>query len=149
MNRVAVAFVAGLIFAVGLGVSGMTQPAKVIDFLDVTGNWDPSLAFVMMGAIAVHFVAYRQVPKMPSPLFGERFNIPSNTSIDPRLLGGSALFGIGWGLGGFCPGPALVSVSGLMPTAALFVGGMLLGMGLFEMVNRTVLQPRPMDNAAK
>jgi len=136
-----IAFAAGLTFALGLGISGMTRPDKVVNFLDLTGNWDPSLAFVMIGAIAVHFVAYRMVPRMGSPLFSERFGIPTRRDIDPRLVVGSAMFGIGWGLGGFCPGPALVSIIGGASSTLLFVGAMLAGMGLFEVFNRKVLQP--------
>lgn len=149
MKNTIVSFAAGLIFAIGLGVAGMTQPAKVVNFLDLTGSWDPSLAFVMLGAIAVHFVAYRMVPRMGSPLFSERFGIPTRRDIDPRLVGGAALFGMGWGLGGFCPGPALVSVTGGMSMAILFVGAMLVGMAAFEIVNRQLQRQSAGSHAAK
>ncbi|MFT4978373.1 MAG: putative membrane protein YedE/YeeE [Myxococcota bacterium] len=136
MNNTAAAAVSGFVFALGLGISGMTRPDKVVGFLDLTGSWDPSLAFVMLGAIAVHFVAYRLVPRMGSPLLGGRFGIPTRRDIDLRLVAGAVLFGAGWGIGGFCPGPALVSVTGGMPTAILFVVAMLGGMGLFEVGSR-------------
>jgi len=134
-RRVLATFLAGFLFSVGLGVAGMTQPAKVVGFLDVTGNWDPSLAFVMMGAIAVHFIAYRVVPRMGSPLLAERFGIPTRRDVDLRLVSGAVLFGAGWGLGGFCPGPALVSVTGGARSAIIFVGAMMGGMLLFQLVD--------------
>src|SRR6266508_4619266 len=104
------AFVSGLVFAIGLAISGMTQPAKVTAFLDFTGNWDPSLACVIAGAIMVHAVLYRAIRRRPTPLFAPTFSVPTRTDIDPRLVGGAAIFGIGWGLGGFCPGPAVTSL---------------------------------------
>ena len=119
---------AGLLFGAGLLVSGMAQPAKVVGFLDVLGDWDPSLAFVMLGAIAVHFLAYRLVPKLERPLLGERFGIPTRRDIDPRLLIGAALFGAGWGLAGYCPGPAMTTLVSGASTTLLFTGGMLAGM---------------------
>ncbi len=127
MNNI-VSFATGIIFALGLGISGMTQPAKVIGFLDVVSGWDPSLAFVMIGAIAVHFVAYRFQPKMTQPLFEESFQVPTRTDFSPQLLAGAALFGIGWGLGGICPGPALVALISLEESMVIFVGSMVLGM---------------------
>ena len=123
-----VAFVAGLMFAVGLGISGMTQPTKVIAFLDVTGAWDPSLAFVMMGAIGVHLVFVWRVRSAASPRFAPAFLVPLATTIDRRLLLGAALFGIGWGIAGFCPGPAVVSLVTCTPTALAFVAAMLASM---------------------
>ncbi|MBX3130940.1 MAG: YeeE/YedE family protein [Polyangiaceae bacterium] len=124
----------GLVFGLGLVLSGMTQPAKVIAFLDVTGQWDPSLAFVMVGAISTHWLLYRFIMKRPSPLLASAYAIPSRQRIDARLLGGSALFGVGWGLGGYCPGPGLASAGALSGQALLFVGAMLAGMGVFELV---------------
>ncbi len=129
-----VAFVAGLTFAIGLGVSGMTQPAKVIAFLDVTGAWDPSLAFVMLGAIGVHLVFARRAKTAAAPRFAPAFALPLTTGIDRRLLLGAALFGIGWGIAGFCPGPAVVSVVTLAPTALAFVAAMLVAMGAYAFV---------------
>lgn len=122
------AALSGAVFAVGLAISGMTRPAKVVGFLDLSGAWDPSLAFVMVGAIAVHFVATRLITRRARPLFDERFHLPTRKDLDARLLLGAALFGVGWGLGGFCPGPGLVSAaSGSLP-AFVFVIGMTLGM---------------------
>lgn len=110
MNRIGYAFLCGLVFGVGLLVAGMTNPAKVVGFLDVTGRWDPSLAFVMGGALAVFGFAYwRSRRPAARPLLDETFFVPEARGIDGRLLLGSALFGLGWGLAGFCPGPAVVS----------------------------------------
>lgn len=119
---------AGALFAVGLAISGMTLPSKVTGFLDVAGAWDASLAFVMMGAIAVHFVAQRLVRKRSAPLFDTKFHLPTRKDIDGRLVAGAALFGIGWGLGGYCPGPGLVSAASGAPAAIVFVVGMTIGM---------------------
>ncbi len=136
MKNTGVAFVAGLIFGLGLMVAGMTQPAKVIAFLDVTGDWDPSLAFVMVGAIAVHFVAYKLVPRLGNPLGAATFAIPTNTRVDRRLLTGAVLFGLGWGLGGYCPGPALTSLATGTVEALVFAAAMLAGMGLFTVYEK-------------
>ena len=138
-----VAFVAGLTFAIGLGVSGMTQPSKVIAFLDVAGPWDPSLAFVMLGAIGVHLFFARAVQSGAAPRFAPTFSPPLTTGIDRRLLLGAALFGIGWGIAGFCPGPAVVSVVTLAPTTLAFVAAMLVGMAAYALVfERVRLAPR-------
>ena len=131
--KMIVTVISGVIFALGLGISGMTLPQKVIGFLDVT-NWDPSLAFVMVGAIAVHFVAYRFQNKMERPKLAESFEIPNRTDISPQLIFGAILFGAGWGLGGFCPGPALVSLTSLHTTVLVFVASMVAGMLLFHKV---------------
>ena len=128
MNR-ALAFGCGLLFALGLGLSGMTQPAKVTGFLDVTGAWDPSLAFVMAGALAVFAPAYW--------LSRRRAVAASERGLDARLVGGAALFGLGWGLSGFCPGPAIVSLGGASRAALVFVPAMLLGMAIHAFVART------------
>ena len=126
-----VAFGAGSLFAVGLAISGMTKPSKVVGFLDIAGAWDPSLAFVMIGAIAVHFLAQRLIRRRAFPVFDTKFHLPTRKDIDVRLLLGAALFGVGWGLGGFCPGPALVTAAGGAMGALVFVGAMTAGM-LFE-----------------
>jgi uncharacterized membrane protein YedE/YeeE len=133
MTRLFTAFVCGLIFAVGLGISGMTQPAKVTAFLDFTGNWDPSLAFVMFGGMTVYAVLYRVIRRLPSPLFAATFSMPTRKDIDLRLVGGAALFGIGWGLGGFCPGPALTSLAAGETSVLLFVTAMIGGMYLYKL----------------
>ena len=122
------AFLSGALFATGLAVGGMTQPAKVINFLDITGRWDPSLAFVMIGAIGLNVVLFRFILKRVGPVFGSVFQLPTRKDIDPRLVAGAALFGAGWGLGGYCPGPGLTSLaSGALP-AFVFVLAMGAGM---------------------
>jgi len=135
MNALVGAFVSGLIFAIGLALSGMTQPAKVIAFLDIQGNWDPSLAFVMGGAVLAYALLYRLIRRRQTPLFSPTFSIPTRTDIDLRLLGGAALFGIGWGLGGFCPGPAIVSLVSGQASVFIFVTAMIAGMYLFKLVD--------------
>lgn len=122
------AYVAGLLFGVGLALAGMVDPAKVIGFLDLFGAWDPSLAFVMGGAIAIHFVLFRVVTKRASPLFDARFQLPTRRDLDAKLIGGAAIFGVGWGLGGFCPGPGLTSLGAGSLAALVFVATMTLGM---------------------
>ncbi len=114
-------YLIGLIFGVGISMSGMANPAKVINFFDVAGSWDPSLALVMGSAVIVAFVGYRLVLSRPSPVYGPVFDLPTNRRIDARLIGGSATFGIGWGIAGFCPGGALPALGTLDPRVALFV----------------------------
>lgn len=130
------AFAAGALFAVGLAVSGMTKPSKVTGFLDVAGAWDASLAFVMIGAIGVHLVGQRLVRRRSRPLFDVRFYLPTRKDLDRRLVLGAALFGVGWGLGGFCPGPGIVAAGGGGIGAIVFVLGMTLGMILEQAVAR-------------
>lgn len=115
----------GLLFGAGLVVSGMTDPAKIHGFLDFTGSWDPTLAFVMAGAIAVHFAAYRLIRGRRAPMLGGSFQIPTRRDIDAKLLAGAALFGLGWGLGGYCPGPAVTALTTGAPSVAAFVAAML------------------------
>lgn len=136
MKRHAAAFGSGALFAVGLAISGMTRPSKVVGFLDVAGAWDASLAFVMVGAIAVHFIAYRVVMRRRSPLFDVQFHLPTRSDVDARLVLGAAVFGVGWGLGGFCPGPGLVSAGSGSPSAGMFIAGMTLGMVVEQLVAR-------------
>lgn len=138
MKHGMVALLVGIIFGLGLAISGMTQPAKVVGFLDISGAWDPSLAFVMIGAIGVHFIAYRIVKRRTSPLLADTFMIPDKKGIDWKLLVGSALFGVGWGLGGFCPGPAITSLASLHGEVILFVAMMAAGM----LVQDFVFRPR-------
>lgn len=128
-------FICGFWFACGLGISGMTQPQKVVGFLDLFGgDWDPSLIFVMAGAVLVYSIGYRWVIKKPAPLFSKEFLIPGNRQIDSSLILGSALFGMGWGIAGFCPGPALTSVSSLTYPSLVFVASMLAAMAFYEWV---------------
>ena len=139
-------FGSGLLFAFGLGLSGMTQPAKVVGFLDFAGNWDPSLAFVMLGAIMVHMVLSRLILHRPAPFFATAFSVPTRNDIDPKLIGGAALFGAGWGLGGFCPGPALTSLATGSFTVLIFVGAMIAGMGLFKLVENVGMRQTVRSN---
>lgn len=127
-------FISGLMFGVGLIVSGMTNPAKVIGFLDVTGRWDPSLGLVMAGAVLVGFFAFRHVKQTHKTLLGEAAHLPTGQHIDRPLLAGAALFGIGWGLAGYCPGPALASLLAGEIQPVIFTLSMVAGMLLF---NRT------------
>ncbi|RJQ49255.1 MAG: YeeE/YedE family protein [Gammaproteobacteria bacterium] len=132
MKQALAAFFLGLLFALGLGIAGMTQPAKIIAFLDVTGDWDPSLLLVMASATLVYFLSYRWITRRRAPILAEKFALPAAKHIDARLLAGSMLFGIGWGLSGYCPGPALVALSGLAPNTVVFAVSMLAGMLLFK-----------------
>jgi uncharacterized membrane protein YedE/YeeE len=130
------AFIVGLAFGIGLIVAGMTNPAKVQGFLDLAGNWDPSLAFVMGGAILVGLVAFRFAGKRERSLLGEAMRLPTATRIDRRLVLGGLAFGAGWGLAGFCPGPALASLATGGGKALIFTGAMLAGMLAFELLER-------------
>lgn len=136
-------FLAGLVFGLGLVISGMANPAKVLNFLDLAGHWDPSLAFVMGGATLTAFVGYRLAWRRPKPVLADRFEIPSSTAIDRPLLAGAAIFGIGWGIGGFCPGPALTSLPLLAPGTLVFVPAMLVGLWLGSRArNMQILTPK-------
>lgn len=121
------ALFAGLLFGGGLVISGMTNPAKVLGFLDVFGRWDPSLALVMVGAIGVHFLLLRRIFARSGPILEERFERPSRTEIDSPLVVGAAVFGVGWGLGGVCPGPGIVDAASGSGYAIVFMIGMTLG----------------------
>jgi uncharacterized membrane protein YedE/YeeE len=128
-----VQFAIGLVFGLGLVIAGMSDPAKVLNFLDIgaipTGGWDPSLAFVMAGAIAVTYVGFRLVLRRSQPIFDERFHLPTAQDIEARIIAGPAIFGIGWGLAGFCPGPAFTALTTGGNAALMFVAAMLAGMG--------------------
>lgn len=126
----------GLVFGLGLIVSGMANPAKVLGFLDLAGAWDPSLALVMAGAIAVGLVAFGVAKGRTRSLLGAEMKLPTSRQIDRRLVGGSLLFGIGWGIAGYCPGPALVALGMGQLKAVVFVAAMLAGMALFELLER-------------
>jgi uncharacterized protein len=141
MMTLLLALLAGAVFGIGLIVSGMANPAKVLGFLDLAGPWDPSLAFVMGGAVAVGAFAYLFARRRTVSLLGQPMRMPGARDIDRRLVGGSLLFGIGWGLAGFCPGPALVVLGMGDGKAALFVAAMLAGMGLFELIERRRRHP--------
>ncbi|MFN3861745.1 MAG: DUF6691 family protein [Roseateles sp.] len=130
------ALFAGLLFGCGLILSGMADPSRVLGFLDLAGAWNPSLALVMVGAIAVGTVAFALARRAGVSLLGLELKLPTARHIDRRLVGGSLLFGIGWGLAGFCPGPALVALGMGEAKAAVFVLAMLAGMGLFELLER-------------
>jgi uncharacterized membrane protein YedE/YeeE len=135
-------FVVGLMFGVGLMASGMTDPGKVIGFLDLFGAWDPSLALVMGGAVVVGFFAFALAKKRTTTFLGGALRFPTTNQMDKPLVIGSLLFGAGWGLGGFCPGPALVSMADGQSKAMLFVAAMLVGMLGFELMDRLVHAPR-------
>lgn len=126
--RVLIGFGAGLVFGIGLVVSGMSNPAKVLNFLDVFGTWDPSLAFVMGGAVVTTFIGYRLVLARPRPLVTPAFDLPKTTTIDRPLVAGAILFGIGWGLGGYCPGPAWTALPALATGTVVFVPAMITGL---------------------
>ncbi len=128
------AFFTGLLFGLGLLWSGMANPAKVIGFLDITGNWDPSLAMVMAGAVAVGMIAFALGGKRTQSFFGEPMRLPTKRDIDKPLVLGSLGFGIGWGMAGFCPGPAVVAFGTLTPKALVFGVAMLAGMAMFELL---------------
>ncbi len=139
MKLVLSSFVAGLVFTLGLSISGMTNADSVIGFLNVFNeNWDPSLAFVLMTAVVVHAVLFRLTTKRASPIFGIAFGIPTRKDIDARLVVGAILFGAGWGISGFCPGPALAAVSSMGPEALLFTLSMVSGMLIFHTVDNKI-----------
>lgn len=129
-------FGSALLFGLGLGLSGMTLPSKVIGFLDVTGPWDPTLAFVMMGAIVVHGISFRLITKRTSPFLTTSFRLPTRNDIDSRLIIGALVFGLGWGLAGFCPGPAIVGLVSGIPAVFVFVASMLVGIYAYRFVFR-------------
>ncbi len=128
------AFLGGALFGVGLAIAGMTQPAKIVGFFDFFGSWDPSLAFVMLGATAVYTPVYRwAVRTWQRPVWAPAFSLPTRQDIDWRLITGSAIFGVGWGLGGYCPGPAFTSLGAQSTEALIFVAAMLLGVGGYQL----------------
>jgi uncharacterized membrane protein YedE/YeeE len=133
------ALVAGLLFGFGLALSQMTNPAKVLGFLDIAGDWDPSLAFVMAGAVAVSFLAFRRAGSWRRPIFGDAFQLPTRRDIDGLLIAGSLLFGVGWGLAGICPGPALTAIVSGQGKVFLFLAAMLAGMVAFQVLPPTHL----------
>lgn len=130
------ALLIGMVFGAGIAIAGMANPAKILNFFDIAGDWDPSLAFVMGGALSVALIGYRFVLKRPGPVFDSRFHLPTRRDIDPALIGGSALFGIGWGIGGFCPGGSIPAIGLGKPQAMLFVLAMLAGIWLARSLRR-------------
>lgn len=128
------ALITGLVFGVGIAVSGMMDPAKVLNFFDIAGTWDPSLAFVMGGALLVTFIGYRLVWRRDAPLFGGRFLVPTSTVIDGKLVGGSAIFGIGWGIAGFCPGAAIPALGTGRWEVVLFLVAVVVGFYIRRLV---------------
>jgi uncharacterized protein len=136
VRRLLPSLVSGVLFGAGLTLSGMTNPVRVRGFLDIFGDWDPTLAFVMGGAVIVMAVAWRIQSRMLRPIFGEKFSLPDRKDLDPRLISGAVLFGIGWGIAGLCPGPALASLALAPATVLPFVGAMVAGMVLQEFLSR-------------
>jgi len=146
MSRNMTAFFVGLVFGLGLCISGMTQPAKVLGFLDFAGHWDPSLAFVMGGAVAIGAFAFALAKRRPLSWLGTAIDLPANRRIDARLVVGSVTFGVGWGLAGICPGPAIAVLGFGNFQGAVFVAAMLLGMLIFEIVDRWSRAPTGTDD---
>ena len=134
MKSVITSLISGLLFGAGLAISGMMNPAKVAGFLDMLGNWDPSLAFVMGGAVIVSFISYRLAATRSAPLFASSFQAQTKKQIDPRLIAGAVLFGLGWGIAGLCPGPAIAALVTGTTDIFIFVGAMLGGMLLYRVV---------------
>lgn len=132
--RLASAYLIGLVFGLGIAISGMANPAKVLNFFDVAGDWDPSLILVMGGALIVTFIGYRLVLPRGGPLLADRFQLPTKTTLDAPLLGGSALFGVGWGIAGFCPGGAIPALGTGRVEVFLFVGALIAGILLAVLV---------------
>lgn len=125
--RLIASYLIGLIFGIGISVSGMANPAKVLNFFDVAGTWDPSLIFVMGGALVVTFIGYRLVLQRPKPILDAKFQLPTNTHLDARLIGGAAVFGVGWGIAGFCPGGALPALGTGRVEVIVFVAALIAG----------------------
>ncbi len=132
MPKILAGLACGVLFGVGLAISRMIDPAKVLGFLDVAGDWDPSLALVLIGAVAVSALAFRAIRRRPRPLLDARFHLPARKDVDARLVAGASVFGIGWGLVGFCPGPALAALALGLWQPAVFVAAMLAGMALYR-----------------
>lgn len=149
MLRIIITYFIGLIFGLGIMISGMANPAKVLNFFDVAGTWDPSLIFVMGGALVVTFIGYRLIfGKGPEkPIMDETFHVPQSRVIDARLLGGSAVFGVGWGIAGFCPGAALPAVGALKPEVLIFTGALIAGIVLAKVL-QNLANRRPAQGAS-
>lgn len=142
MKPIIVSFLSGVLFAIGIGIGGMTQPGKVVGFLDFAGNWDPSLAFVMIGAVAVNAVLYRMIRARRAPMFTQTFSLPTRKDVDRRLIIGASIFGLGWGLAGYCPAPGLTSIVSGQWSPLVFSIGMLAGMLLYNFTEAILQQRR-------
>ena len=143
-------FLSGLVFAIGLGISGMTNPNKVTGFLNLVGDWDPSLMLVLAGATCTYFIGHLLIVKRQKPILDETFHLPTRRDIDKRLVLGGALFGLGWGLVGFCPGPALVALVSGHSSVLIFVVSMGIGMVVFDsMGKRQTAAPTPQTGASE
>jgi uncharacterized membrane protein YedE/YeeE len=140
MRTFIIALLSGFVFGLGLAVSEMTDPARVVGFLDVAGRWDPTLLFVMGAALAVTLPGFALALRRPRPLCGDRFVLPAKNQIDAPLIAGAAIFGLGWGLSGFCPGPAVAALSTLSPSVAVFVAAMIAGRWLAARIELRFLQ---------
>lgn len=140
-NNVVAAFLSGLLFTIGASFSGMTHPSKVLGFLDVAGAWDPSLAFVMAGALLVYMPLFHLLKRQTKPLFGASFHFPEANRVDSRLICGALIFGIGWGMAGFCPGPALASIVTFSQPTILFFVSMLIGMRICQIIKKRSALP--------
>ena len=136
MNRTIIPAISGIIFGAGLALGGMTDPARVRGFLDLFGDWDPTLAFVMGGAVLVMVISWQVQKRLSRPVFAEGFSLPTSSDITPRLIGGSALFGIGWGIAGLCPGPGFAALVIEPASAAIFVVALLAGMALTRLIEQ-------------
>lgn len=135
MNRIVSALFAGFLFGIGLALSSMIDPNKIINFLDFTGNWDPSLAFVILGALSVSLISFHFIYKRETPFFDDKFRLPTRTEIDTPILAGATLFGIGWGMAGYCPGPAIASLGIGIMSPAIFVIAMFAGFSAHRYMN--------------
>lgn len=143
MKTILLAFASGSLFSIGLGISGMTQPMNIIGFLDVTGEWNPTLVFVLASSVGVYFLVSQFVLKRKAPILASAFAIPPKGKLDARLIGGAMLFGVGWGISGYCPGPALTSIPSGAPYVLVFVGSMIAGMLLFQWVQPVFAKSAP------
>jgi len=144
--KIPISFVVGLIFGLGISMSGMANPAKVLNFFDIAGTWDPSLAFVMGGAVLVTFFGYRWVLRRSRPIFDVNFSLPTASDLDPRLIGGSLVFGVGWGIAGFCPGGALPALGTGNLMVALFVAALVAGIVVTRLLENYLLQRKSKTN---
>ncbi|SIO14334.1 DUF6691 family protein [Vannielia litorea] len=143
MKKHILIYLIGLVFGLGISISGMANPAKVINFFDVAGTWDPSLAFVMGGALLATFIGYRVVLRRPAPVWGASFNLPGTRQIDARLIGGSLVFGVGWGIAGFCPGGALPALGTGRIDVIVFVAALIAGILLAKTMQKATARKKP------